>query len=778
MPRYNFSEISDFEFEELCRDLMQEELGLSLELFAPGRDQGIDFRHVGFKENGAYTIVGQCKRWADGSFSQLLWHLSNKELPKIRRLDPKRYVLMTSVSLSPDQKSKVVTALAPWVKSPQDIKARDDITGLLARFPEIERRHIKLWLTSSEVLDALVNSDIANRSDYVLERAQEQIRLWVPNESFNRSRQVLARDHVCVISGAPGIGKSMLAAVLLADYASRKYQPVVISEDIIEGERAWRSNLRQVFVYDDFLGLVSPGELRLRKNEESRLSLFLDRVRISENKRFILTTREYILAEALHRYERLADADLESFKNVVSLEDYTLRIRGLILYNHLFFSNLPHSLKTSLLPSKKYWAVIRHPNYNPRVIEHAVSLRNISDLSPEEFVANLFATLDDPTKIWERILNQLPKMARLVLIALASLPAEVFLDDLRAVIQRLCLTDFDRLEFGEAIRVIEGTFIDIREARPGARASERLVAIRNPSVRDYLWARLESFPDEAGMLLDGAIFFEQCMVLYVGQNHAISMPVRLSGDSGRARQVVSQEKVAARAIELIGSATPSLGRFVGGGYEYTDRVPVRLERRVAFILSVSVEHPHSQPIATAAASALSMVVDEWQRGHGSTTDALELVNQLLRTGDLLQEDTVVDVEDAVFSLITSQLSRTEDFEALVGLASLTARLFECPYRSLDSWSTEFEEFLDGERDWLLEEIDDPDWLDTEMGTIRKIANALPVDISELEMLVDDRIEGLRTVWEPDDDDPLPEIASGPRQELDEDEIDALFCSLC
>ena len=52
---YNFSEISDFEFEALCRDLLQEELGLSLELFAPGPDGGIDIRYIGPNENeGAY----------------------------------------------------------------------------------------------------------------------------------------------------------------------------------------------------------------------------------------------------------------------------------------------------------------------------------------------------------------------------------------------------------------------------------------------------------------------------------------------------------------------------------------------------------------------------------------------------------------------------------------------------------------------------------------------------------------------------------------------------
>ena len=367
MTTYNFSEISDFEFEALCRDLLQEELGVSLELFTPGPDGGIDIRYVGCQENEEHTIVGQCKRWAEGAFTSLLRHLSREELPKIRRLAPQRYIVMTSVQLTPDRKERVVRSLEPWIQTPKDVMGKHDISGLLARHSDVERRHIKLWLTSTEVLDALLNSDIFNRSEDALEQAKQQLRLWVPNPSFARAREILDANRVCVISGPPGIGKTMLANVLSAGYASRGYQLVAISDDIDEGDRAWRSNVRQVFLYDDFLGHVTYGELRLRKNEQSRLAQFMERVRRSDNKRFILTTREYILSEALNRYERLSGTEIAMSKSIISLEDYTHLIRARILYNHLFFSDLPSNLKTSLLPNERYWDVIRHRNYNPRV---------------------------------------------------------------------------------------------------------------------------------------------------------------------------------------------------------------------------------------------------------------------------------------------------------------------------------------------------------------------------------------------------------------------------
>lgn len=780
MTTYNFSEISDFEFEALCRDLLQEELGLSFELFAPGPDRGIDIRYIGCKENGVHTIVGQCKRWAEDSFPRLLRYLSREELPKIRKLAPQRYIIMTSVQLTPSRKERVVSALGPWIQSPRDVMGKHDLAGLLARHSEVERRHIKLWLTSGEVLDALLNSDIFNRSEAALDHAKHQLRIWVPNPSFARAREILTANHVCVISGAPGIGKTMLAHVLSARYASRGYQLVAISDDIDEGDRAWRSNVRQVFLYDDFLGQVTYGELHLRKNEQSRLAQFMERVRSSENKRFILTTREYILSEALNRYERLSDIELETSKNIIKLEDYTHVIRGWILYNHLFFSDLPSDLKTALLPNERYWDVIRHRNYSPRVIEHTVSLPGVASLSPDEFVSNILTTLDDPTKVWKVIFENLPDTARHILLAVASLPTEVFLEDVRRVVESLSPRDFDAGRFRNAIKMVEGTFIDLREATPGSKNPQRLVVIRDPSVRDYLWARLKAVEGEADALLEHAVFFEQCVILYEGRNHANSMRTMFPSRTPiqtRNRDVVNDEVVASRAFDLIDSTSPVVRRLSDEDSEYFIREPMNLERRTAFLLDVFAAHQTSRAVATAAESALTATIEEWEEGKGSSRDALELLSQAIRIEGLLDENVLQRAEQALFNLTTNRLRLREGFQVLVALATLNPNLFMGSQRSLESWSFEFEDFLAGERVWLLGEIDDSDWLREEMREISEIALAMGMDISELEADAECRVEKLSVQWEPDSEDDIPDLYSDTGDESGEAEIDALFQSL-
>ena len=780
MTTYNFSQISAFEFESLCRDLLQAELGFPLELFAPGPDRGIDIRHIGVADGEQRTIVAQCKRWAEDSFSDLLRHLTKVELPKIRKLAPERYILMTSVRLSPDRKDKIVAALQPWIGTPSDVLGRDDLSGLLARHKEVERRHIKLWLTSTEVLDALLNSDIAMRSEGALEHAKRQLRLWVPNPSLERAREVLDASSVCVISGAPGIGKTMLADVLMASYTALEYQPVVISADIEEGERTWRSGQRQVFHYDDFLGHVTYGELQLGKNEESRLAHFIERVRDSKDKKFILTTREYILSEALHRYERLSDVTFGNYKSIVSLDDYTPLIRAQILYNHLFFSDLPSSVKTALVPGKRYWDVIRHQNYNPRVIDQAVSLPGVADLGAEGFVSNMIDTLDNPSRVWERIFDNLPAMARHILLAVASLPSDVILEDVRVAAQGIAREDFDAGAFHNSMEMVEGTFLELKEAAPGLGKPERIVTIRDPSVRDYLWGRLDAIHGEADSLLSSATFFEQCVVLYEGRRHATAMSGAAPGGAmrGERRAVVNHEAVARKALDLIASPNPRLIRVTGASGEYLTRDSPSLERRVSFLASVLEDHGNSREVAAVAASGLEAALSLWEEGRGLPREAVQLLRQAKKVETLLPNGALIRAERALLGLISGRLDQAEEFTALVDLADLSPDLFAPPQRSLESWSSEFRAFLSSEEYWLLHDIDDPDWLDEELREIHGVADALGVDIAELAEQAEERSAELRYEAESEyDDDDWPDSDSALDRESDDAEIDALFQSL-
>src|SRR5438067_12274918 len=153
MPTYDFTTLSPIDFELLVRDLLQREFGFTLESFKPGKDQGIDLRRFTAPRN---TLVVQCKHYAGSGLNALLRDLEREEASKVRRLKPKRYVIATSVPLSPANKQTICGIFAPFCKSAGDVYGCDDLNNLLGKNPDVERQHLKLWITSATVLESII----------------------------------------------------------------------------------------------------------------------------------------------------------------------------------------------------------------------------------------------------------------------------------------------------------------------------------------------------------------------------------------------------------------------------------------------------------------------------------------------------------------------------------------------------------------------------------------------------------------------------------------------
>ena len=83
---YNYSNLCDYEFEILCKDIMQKKLGKPLQIFARGRDGGIDITDDTVKKN----VVIQVKHYIKSKYADLLSSLK-KEVAKVVELSPDEY---------------------------------------------------------------------------------------------------------------------------------------------------------------------------------------------------------------------------------------------------------------------------------------------------------------------------------------------------------------------------------------------------------------------------------------------------------------------------------------------------------------------------------------------------------------------------------------------------------------------------------------------------------------------------------------------------------------
>jgi hypothetical protein len=373
LGNYNFANLSPYDFELLMRDLLNSAENFHLRAFAPGRDRGIDLRGWESGRRNALVIV-QCKHMIASTYSQLLSTVK-KEKIKLDKLTPKpiRYILATTQLLTAGNMDELAEELKPYCKSSEDVLDAGRIEELLEAHSDVLRKHYKLWITSTPVLQRVLNAGIYNRSESYLTDLVAKSRTFVQPRAFNKAQRILKDNHTCIISGLPGVGKTTLADMLCLEYIANGFELIVVSSDILEADNVYAQQRKQVFIYDDFLGRTDLGE-KLGKNEDNRIVEFIRRVSQSANHRFILTTREHILRGARVHYERLDSDAVEPLKCVLEMTNYNELQKGLILYQHLAFSNgISQSEIQDLVANRRYMDIVRHPNYTPRLIAEAIA---------------------------------------------------------------------------------------------------------------------------------------------------------------------------------------------------------------------------------------------------------------------------------------------------------------------------------------------------------------------------------------------------------------------
>ncbi len=512
MTKYNYDALSPQDFEEISRDLLQSEWNVALEAFKAGRDGGIDLRYAAVA--GSKVIV-QCKHYIHSGFASLLRHLKQSEFPKLVKLAPDRYVVITSVELSPGNKDAIVAALAPYVRSTSDVIGGGDIDGLLARHPVVERANFKLWLTSTSVIDRVLHNAELCHTQFEVERIRRKLPLFVQNEAYARAQAMLSSDRIAVISGAPGIGKTTLAEMLLYSNLEQGYEPIVIQGDISEGKKLYRHGERQIFYYDDFLGQTFLGDRKeyFGRNQDKAVVDFMEMVQSAPDSRFLLTTREHILTSAIQLSERLEGSTLVRDRIVLKLDHYNFGDRARMVYNHLYFSLLPNAYKEEILKGDFFLRIIRHKHFNPRLIEWLASLQRLDGTPAAAYQAFVQSLLDDPTKIWDHAFrNQISEQGRSLLLALYTVDVVENVFDLEPVFSALQTAKAEKYnyqtgprDFTEALHVLEGAFISISSGR---------VRFLNPSVKEYVASMIARERETFDILLSSAVRFQQLVSLW------------------------------------------------------------------------------------------------------------------------------------------------------------------------------------------------------------------------------------------------------------------------
>jgi hypothetical protein len=600
LGRYDYKTLSPQDFEELTRDLLQAEWKVRLEAFKSGRDQGIDLRYA--PHNGGKTIV-QCKHYASSSFSLLLSHLRDSELLKVQRLSPQRYVVVTSLPLSTQDKDKIFDVFKPYILTTGDILGADDLSGLLVRHSEVEKANFKLWLTSTAVLDRVLHNAEVCQTEFEIERIREKLSVFVQSAAFLRAKQLLDDQRVLIISGVPGIGKTTLAEMLMFAHLEDGFQPIVLQSNVAEGKKLFHKQNKQIFYYDDFLGQTFLGDQRayVGGNQDAAIVNFMGMVRSTPHSKFILTTREHILQQAFQISERFLHSTLMLHRCILELRDYSFAHRARILYNHLYFSSLPQEHRDVILQDDFFLDIIKHQHFNPRIIEWLSSLTRLGFPGANQYKQSINQLLDSPERLWSHAFEtQISDEGRSLLLTLYSLGESTSIMDLETAFEPIHRGSAERYnrsrsaaDFRDALQELDGAFLVYRSGR---------ASFINPSIRDFVAGVLCRTPAIALDLLSDSVRFKQVRNIWQLANDRSDQPLLAT--------LTKDENALCRLIErvLYGEST-RWQKEKGGLFGYP--IDVSEEARLEWLVTVCEAMRESSLIQLTEKYA-TFLISHWQ----------------------------------------------------------------------------------------------------------------------------------------------------------------------
>jgi hypothetical protein len=537
MNQYDFNILSPVEFEEFSKDLLSKEYQLDLESFADGRDKGIDLRYA--TDKYTHTIVVQCKRYKQASS---LLDALKKERKKLDKLTPRpnRYILVTSVALSETRVNEIFKLFSPYILRTTDIIQPKKLNSLLHKHADVEKRHYKLWIASSNVLQHILSCRITKYTRLIEEEILDTLRLYSPTPSYGEAMQTLRENGFLIIAGQAGVGKTTLADVISYNLLGEKDfdELIALPQDINDAVAMMSENpeKKQLFIFDDFLG-SNFLEQKLARHEDSVFKTLINHIgRLKKTKALIMTTREYILHQAQQSAEIFKDDGFLSGRYIVDLDKYDNMTKARILYNHIAASDIPETHLKYFLDKKVYARIIKHRNYSPRLIASLTSQKIWENRSPEEFCDKAIDLFDHPWSLYEDIYeNKIDELERSVLLVLMSIGRKIGLQDLhRAVVSFDPVCNDIRLK--KALDVIDGTFI--RTTRNNE--DKVVVDFLNPTVSDFLTHYYQDKMYTLERLVDNAVYLNQLTYVFDLSGEWVS-PFKLFGIN--AMGILPSEKI-------------------------------------------------------------------------------------------------------------------------------------------------------------------------------------------------------------------------------------------
>lgn len=550
MP-FLYDSLDSLDFERLCADIIGDITSTVLSVYARGRDLGIDASEFLCEDPEHPRIIVQAKHYYHSTYSKLKTALT-EDVEKLKRFaseDVSLY-LMTSRRLTRSNKEELraIAGEAGFFRC--EVWEEQDISRFLEdpSHAEILRAHYKLWITHTGVLEELYNRDVFIDCEYYLDTADQDARYFIPTKVFVNAREKLEESHAIMLVGDPGTGKTVLSEMLALGYAADgyvvRYTTSTDIHNVMEALSLSRED-HELVVLDDFLG---GNLLEVRESQVGVVCSLVHHVRNRPNKRVVLNSRVSILNEARRRdvsrrMERwLQNVPLVDTNHLTDLEK--ARIMIAMMRREGASADHARSLAERRITEPWYRSLVRHRNFNPRIIEYACAKLNDDSVPPVRFPAYLESLLDNPSQVWESEFERLTPSDRCLLHVLYTMPRGTCNGErVRVAFERRIARDSSidvaADSFSKSMRRLSDSLV----RRVVERDRSVCLSAANPSINDYIAGELKHGDALCVRMIQGAEYLDQIeRVADVNQSDLVRDEVLEMLASGRLLEMPTLER--------------------------------------------------------------------------------------------------------------------------------------------------------------------------------------------------------------------------------------------
>ena len=517
------------DFENFAIEIVKRKFkNSSLHGFKEGKDDGID----GIDDTKSPSLVIQAKRWQVTKNKTTAVKLLKEEIDKIALTKEKygwvtnfKYVIVTSMGLSPAGLKKIrdyADKIIPNAMPTDDYIIFSSTLTTLSQQEEYRDIFIYYGLLEKDISNILRSEKLksveAESQDYFSDFNSEY---FVETSFLREAYHILQREHIVLIQGPAGIGKtttcSMLGNLFLNsnentfDIIVRRVEDINDVLKLYNGNYRFNDDRNLFVVFDDFLGRnkFDVGERVLQDIRK------LYSASTNTNNLFIcLNSRTQILQDATSmnfEFQKLIDEKFtEKRRFIIDLYKYS-DIDKAYIFRKVFERKL-HYLenddkkelveKYNDLIGRDWIRIVRHRNYFPRLVE--LIANNFKD-SNENFYVYVVYNLEHPNQLYNNLFNNLKDEEKYLLFSLLRFDSFPIKEEW--LINSLHALELNPIfDFKKSLKKLDGSWLTFKKE---SFDDDSMVDFFNPSIIDFLNDKLKEYPKITEKITKNSIYLHQ-----------------------------------------------------------------------------------------------------------------------------------------------------------------------------------------------------------------------------------------------------------------------------